>query len=195
LEYISQFVVFGNYAHWYHPNLVRSVLCLPSNAQVKDDIPSYLRNHSVESATCVDHVPNGWHYAWTSHKYNNVQSQLKNRKSLDDMHYRGKDLGEFTGIYSKKFGIKTLRGVESVMLHGMCLQHALQVSASNSDTYVGHDGWDNKLLDTLCDRSMSESIHEELSIYGYDYMPNMTVVRRRFSPDRVSDSCPKPTHT
>ena len=103
-QILSQFVIFGNYLHLFHPELVEVPLCFPVRYQLSKE----------NETNCRNYVHTGVHYGWRPCAY------------VHDCARGGFQIYHGDGaIYNNKFSVPQLRLISEVIAHGSCYMYHL----------------------------------------------------------------------
>jgi len=160
---LSQFVVFGNYLFFNHPDVVHIPRCF-HRAQMKEiDDPK---------TGCRDYVHPGVHYAWRPCNYVADCAIMQQH-----YHLFGGD-GKF---YSNKFSVELMPHLTELIVQGLCFMRSLSPSSTFPPFQAGERGG--------CTSKTINSIHPEALTYQTLHV-NMTVQRLKFSPDPFQHLCP-----
>jgi hypothetical protein len=203
---LSQFNVIGNYLLTYQSHLMHQIYC-PSfkyNAsintihQAKLQLESDL-NKDDDSKACKEYIPAAVHYGWRTAGYMKTDQFISEKKGLytginktlwDDMYYRHPTSNtKGVGQYTNKYGNKTIKLIEELLVHGLCLQYLINKNNNNHDSIMRR-----RSTKMICDSYLYISnntilLHEEHNIYGGVRQPSISTIIDKYTNDNPNKQC------
>ena len=206
---LSQFNVIGNYLLTYQSHLMHQIYC-PSfqyNASINTIQSAMLQlendlNKDDDSKGCKDYIPAAVHYGWRTAGYMKtdhvISSDKKgfytgiNKTLWDSMYYRHSTINtKGVGQYTNKYGSKTIKLIEELLVHGMCLQYFINKN-NNNNIIVNNNKRRN--IKMICDSYLLASnytilLHEEHNIYGGVRQPSISTIVKKYTNDDPNRHC------